>query len=70
MTARRCALPGGVLTGLGVSVSALKAVYGVFKAFETRKEAAPFPTQVAEAMTALFPAANRDKYGFLVGFSC
>ena len=52
------------MTGLGVSVSALKVVYGVFKAFEYRKDAAPFPTQVSEAMVGLFPATIREKYVF------
>jgi len=47
---------GGVFTGLGVSMTGLKAVYGVLKPFVTRRDNGPFPTEII----------NHDEHPLLV----
>lgn len=50
-----CTLSGGISTGLGIGPGSIDRVVGVAKAYTTRVGSGPFPTELKEGESDLFP---------------
>jgi adenylosuccinate synthase len=51
---------GGVCTGLGVPPSAIKNVFGVFKAYCTRVGSGPFPSEIFDSTGEILQKAGKE----------
>lgn len=68
VTSSSCSV-GGCLTGLGVSISSIGEVIGVFKAYVTRVGAGPFPTEITDENLAKIIQINGHEVGTTTGRS-
>ena len=59
-------IAAGVCSGLGVAPSRIGKVYGIFKAYDTRVGAGPFPTELFDE-TGEFLRKNGDEFGATTG---
>ena len=59
-------ITAGVSTGLGVSVSKIRKVFGIFKAYTTRVGQGPFPTELKDEIGEMLRKVGKE-YGATTG---
>ena len=65
-----CTTSAGIFSGLGLGVQAVRRVVGVFKAFQTRVGAGPFPTELEGELAHFLRGTGAnpwDEYGTTTG---